>query len=155
MPWLETPRPTAPTGLGLTIRSGGEATLTWKGVEDPVWQYAVYAIAAEDAVGNRPSAEAARLIGVTGETRLRLPAGGAVRSGDLLLVRAVSRANETGPPSMALRWKANPESVGIAPVGAPGAAETEKKARNSTPESAFPDTSPADDASEPESAPIE
>jgi hypothetical protein len=152
MPWLETPRPTAPTGLGLTIRSGGEATLTWKAVEAPVWQYAVYAIAAEDAVENRPTAEAARLIGVTGETRLRLPAGGAVRPGDLLLVRAVSRSNETGPPSRALRWKANPETVEISPVEA---AEAEKPAGDSAVESASPDTLPADDSPETEPAPAE
>lgn len=152
MPWLETPRPSAPVGLGLVIRTGGEATLTWKAVEAPVWQYAVYAIAAEDAVENRPTAEAARLIGVTGETRLRLPAGGAVRPGDLLLVRAVSRSNETGPPSRALRWKANPETVEISPVEA---AEAEKPAGESAAESASPDTLPADDSPETEPAPAE
>lgn len=142
MPWLETTEPSAPKGLRLARATDGEATLRWDPVGEGVWQYAVYAIAAEDAVDMKAAAEAARLVAVTGETRMALPKVGPVRPGDLLLVRAVSRTNETGPASVALRWKANPETVEITPAEPPTPTKDKKPTTDSTPEPESPETSP-------------
>lgn len=104
MPWLKTPPAEAPAGLRLAVSETGGATLSWTPVGGKIWRYAVYAVTAEDAAAEIPSAEAARLVAVTGEPRWTLPADGGVRPGDLLLVRAISRSNEESPPGAALRW---------------------------------------------------
>ena len=105
MPWLEVPRPAAPEGLRFAPNGGGGTLLTWEPVEG-VRKYAVYAISAEDAVAFESSIDAARLVAMTGRPRRVFSPEGGVRPGDLLLVRAVSRANAESPPSAVVRWPA-------------------------------------------------